>query len=74
MLEEQFEELKKRKPLSDDEEEPSEEMFVQSQFLPAHLINEMMGGYDGKKEKSKNTKIEEKKSEPVSIDQSIDEE
>ena len=33
MLEEQFEELKKRKPLSDDEEEPSEDMFVQSQFL-----------------------------------------
>ena len=74
MLEEQFEELKKRKPLSDDEEEASEDMFVQSQFLPAHLLNEMMGGYDSKKEKSKNTKTEEKKSEPVSIDQSIDEE
>ena len=71
MLEEQFEELKKRKPLSDDEEDVTD--IVQSQFLPAHLINEMMGGYDNKKEKSKNAKVEEKKSEAPSMNQSIDE-
>lgn len=41
-LADQFEDLKNRKNLSDDGMEDSDNAFVQSQFLPAHLIGEMM--------------------------------
>lgn len=46
---------------------------MQSQFLPSHLINEMMGGYDNKLAKNDDKKVE-KKSEPASVHESMDEE